>query len=365
MFSRILALLVALSAVVTAPEPNAAQNALATGVRQVQDGEFEAALATLDLAARELSKDPSRVRDVARAYAYMGVAYLGLRQDGLARSRFLRALSLDRDLRLSPDEFSARSIRAFEAAREESRQEASLAKEARKKRGKGGLILLGVGGATAVGVGVAVTRPHTAANLPRTATITVGPEGTLVAATTRATFTATGTDPDGDALTYRWDFGAQGVQPETGPTATRIFPSIGTFQVSLTVSDGRASARLSTTVVTGSVTGTWRMDKRGQAAGESRYRLEQHCDPECADGLSVVEVFAAERLVVKADNQGHLEDPRRIMLNYATQDRQARCDVRLEGDLDRSLQTITGQYSCTGNEGCACTRVIPVTLTRQ
>lgn len=46
-------------------------------------------------------------------------------------------------------------------------------------------------------------------------------------------------DPDGDPLTYSWDFGDG--SSATGVTANHIYQSTGTFTVKLTVSDGQAS----------------------------------------------------------------------------------------------------------------------------
>src|SRR5262249_759896 len=43
-------------------------------------------------------------------------------------------------------------------------------------------------------------------------------------------------DPDGDALTYSWDFGDGGTA--NGPTAIRTYRQPGTFTVTLTVDDG-------------------------------------------------------------------------------------------------------------------------------
>jgi glucose/arabinose dehydrogenase len=48
----------------------------------------------------------------------------------------------------------------------------------------------------------------------------------------------TSTDPDGDPLTYTWDFG-DGSPPATGPTARHTYTQTGVFTARLTVSDGR------------------------------------------------------------------------------------------------------------------------------
>jgi PKD repeat protein len=65
-------------------------------------------------------------------------------------------------------------------------------------------------------------------------------------------FTATGTDPDGDTLTYAWDFGDTGTA--TGATASHTYTAAGAYTAKVTVSDGKggtASATLPITVTTG------------------------------------------------------------------------------------------------------------------
>ena len=49
-------------------------------------------------------------------------------------------------------------------------------------------------------------------------------------------------DPDGDALTYSWDFG-DGSAAGSGKTADHAFAAAGTYQVTLTVSDGELRRR--------------------------------------------------------------------------------------------------------------------------
>lgn len=54
---------------------------------------------------------------------------------------------------------------------------------------------------------------------------------------------ATGSfDPDGDAVSYSWDFG-DGSMPVSGFTASHIYLAPGTYPVTLTVSDGSASGQ--------------------------------------------------------------------------------------------------------------------------
>jgi PKD repeat protein len=62
-------------------------------------------------------------------------------------------------------------------------------------------------------------------------------------------FVGTGSsDPDGDALTYAWDFGDGATG--TGPTPTHAYTSLGNHTVTLVVSDGDATSAPSTTTAT-------------------------------------------------------------------------------------------------------------------
>ena len=61
-------------------------------------------------------------------------------------------------------------------------------------------------------------------------------------------FSATGTDPDGDALTYSWDFGDGGKSLLQNPSHT--YTTAGTYTATVTVSDGRGGTATDTVVVT-------------------------------------------------------------------------------------------------------------------
>ena len=73
---------------------------------------------------------------MAAAYLYLGIAYLELDQELLARAKFRQALGIAPGLRLDPGQFSAQVIRVFETTRESLRSEpaATPTQPARKKR---------------------------------------------------------------------------------------------------------------------------------------------------------------------------------------------------------------------------------------
>jgi hypothetical protein len=90
---------------------------VAAGIRQVKEGDFETAVVTLQSAARRLAVLPRPPRDLLQAHLYLGVAHVALDHAEPARERFREVLTLEPDLRLSPDEFSPKVIGAFELAR--------------------------------------------------------------------------------------------------------------------------------------------------------------------------------------------------------------------------------------------------------
>jgi len=71
------------------------------------------------------------------------------------------------------------------------------------------------------------------------------------------TYSATATDQDSDALTYSWSIGGRTL---TGSGGNFTMSSGGTYTATLTVSDGRGeTATDSTSIVVGSMTGTWKL----------------------------------------------------------------------------------------------------------
>ncbi len=94
---------------------------LEDGIRQVEQGDFEAAVATLRAAAAAIAGDPTRSVERARAYLFLGVAYLALDQSADAHRSFISALRDDPRLRLTDERFSPKVVAAFEAARREVR----------------------------------------------------------------------------------------------------------------------------------------------------------------------------------------------------------------------------------------------------
>ncbi|HET8645570.1 MAG TPA: PKD domain-containing protein [Vicinamibacteria bacterium] len=93
------------------------------------------------------------------------------------------------------------------------------------------------------------------ANRAPTATIAVSRSTTLAQVMT-VSFQATGSDPDGDPVTYAWNFGDGG--SASGASVSRLFANPGSFNVTLTVTDGRGgSGSASTTIVSKRMDALW------------------------------------------------------------------------------------------------------------
>lgn len=351
---RMTVLFVSLSALASAMQADTqpADADLATAIRLVKDGDLEAGLVTLDAVARKLAvhAGPSSAR--AQAYLYMGVAYTHLGQESLAKAKFRQALQLDRSLRVMPDEFPLKVIRTFAEAARSAEEISTLQKQARRKKGKGGLILLGIGGAAAAGIAaVAVTGER--ANNPPTASMTIMPEGQAIAGVTTMTFAASASDPEGEPLSYAWDFGDR--RTASGPSVTHVYEDSATFAVRLTVRDG-----LSATMATGSVTartlgGLWRVTSPA-FLGITSFQVNATSE---ASLEGVMEGPGFQIFV-----SGSVRDPRIVKL--AAGQPGFPCTVDFAGEADALLDLLTGTLSCQGHPPCSCIdKQQPLALRRQ
>jgi hypothetical protein len=151
--------------VTTAPLPLVGQTLpfdsdVAKGVGQVNDGDYDGAIFTLDAAVRRLAASGAQGPDLAQAYLYLGVAYLAKGYEASARLQFQRALAQVKDLSVNPEKFSPKVIELFNEAREAARDEEAKS-PAPPPRGekKGGVrkgILIGTGAAAVAGAVVAL-----------------------------------------------------------------------------------------------------------------------------------------------------------------------------------------------------------------
>lgn len=89
--------------------------------------------------------------------------------------------------------------------------------------------------------------PHAATNRPPTAVADADPLSGTVPLTV-AFDGSRSTDPDGDALTYAWDFGDG--NSGSGVTVSHTFTAVGTFTATLTVDDGNGGTDDTTIIIT-------------------------------------------------------------------------------------------------------------------
>ena len=96
----------------------------------------------------------------------------------------------------------------------------------------------------------------TATNGPPTATFTFSPGNPVLMGATVVQFSANGADPNGDPLSYSWNFGDGSTA--SGQNVSHVFASAGTLNVVLTVADSRgAQTTTQNSTVVKSLTGKW------------------------------------------------------------------------------------------------------------
>jgi hypothetical protein len=269
---------------------------LARGIRQVEDGEFDAAVLTLDAVARRAKDHGGAASELARAQLYLGVAYAGLRQEATAKARFVQALENDRSLTLSARKFPPRVIELFDEARLEvgAAPRAAVAPTpapppSGKKGGVSKGLLVGLGAAAAAGVAIAVAAgggggpstspspsPSPSTSRPRAVISGVVPEGQYLTRVTRVSFSGRqSSDPEGHSLRYSWDFG-DGSAPQTAGDVAHTFNRVCTCTVRLTVTDSMGLTDTASLVITSrQLDGSWRGHYSGGNLGDFSVVLNQ------------------------------------------------------------------------------------------
>lgn len=98
--------------------------------------------------------------------------------------------------------------------------------------------------------------PSSSSNGAPSGSFTISPNSSILMGATSVNLTATGADPDGDALTYSWNFGDGSTG--TGQSVAHVFASAGPLAVVLTIQDAKgAQVTVSNTVTVKSITGHW------------------------------------------------------------------------------------------------------------
>ncbi len=136
-------------------QPTASDPEVVRGIRQVDDGEYDAAIVTLDNAARRLAADAAHAPDLPQAYIYLGIAYVGKGREAAAKAQFREALARIKDLSLSAEKYPPKIVDLFEAAKAEARADAGTAAPPKKGGASKGLLIGGAVAAAAAGVALA------------------------------------------------------------------------------------------------------------------------------------------------------------------------------------------------------------------
>jgi PKD domain/Bacterial Ig domain/Carboxypeptidase regulatory-like domain len=137
--------------------------------------------------------------------------------------------------------------------------------------------------------------------------VAVAAASTLTAAVAQnVTFTATTSDPNGDALAYFWDFGDGDYSVDNSATTTHSFTAAGEYYVEVTVSDMKGGVARDSVIVTVGSAGTFAISGRvlnadGQPLGgmrlsvnASRYAFSE------SDGTYTISRLAAGSYTVSA-----------------------------------------------------------------
>ncbi len=112
---------------------------------------------------------------------------------------------------------------------------------------------IGLGAAvlTAGGVGLYLATK----NDPPVVSGVTGSPAVALQSVTSVTFSATASDPNGDSLTYSWNFGDGGTSTVASPS--HVYNTAGTFTATVEVSDGKKSVTGTTTVTVKGLSGRW------------------------------------------------------------------------------------------------------------
>jgi PKD domain-containing protein len=175
-------------------------------------------------------------------------------------------------------------------------------------------------------------------NLPPVATVAIEPTGLAITRATAVRFRAVGVDADNDVITYRWDFGDLTVGE--GPDVSHVFPTVGTFRVTLTVTDNLDENRLVFNVPVNNLVGSWEIAQRPGLRGEVSFELTQS-NPRIAG-----RVFIDRGFIIDLDaTRSTVTDPRRVTLAFT--DATGRCDLVFRGEASADLRTISGTTTCS------------------
>jgi hypothetical protein len=117
----------------------------------------------------------------------------------------------------------------------------------------------------------------------------IQPPGAALVGGTSVDIAVRGSDPDGDTLSYTWEFGDGETVANTGAGISHVFLQEGDIGVSVTVSDGKGGQGTAfTRIPARKLSGSWRVDnaRHFNITAEINHRNGSDCNGTMSDGAT-------------------------------------------------------------------------------
>jgi len=204
----------------------------------------------------------------------------------------------------------------------------------------------GGGGSSTIGSSTptAPSAPAPAANrAPVVNSMTVNPSFGITQLTTFL-ISASASDADGDAITYRWEFGDG--TTGTGSAFSKIYQGTGVATVRVTVEDSKgATATDSRTVTVGGMAGVWVGTMTTSATGQASMALDLTQGGPVVTGLMVLAGFRGR---TDPAQPGRIDSGGSIELRMKVD---PFSDFTMRGQMDATGRRVTGTVHGSGFNG--------------
>jgi hypothetical protein len=291
-----------------------------------------------------------------------------MREEQLARAKLLRAIEEDPRVPL-PAGAPGAFVALFREVKAAATRSSELTRASKRKWWLPPLALMGAGAAGgAVVARQAKPTPTERTNQAPTASVSVAPDGAAIKCATRVSFSASASDPDGEALSYTWTIhdGSE-MSPRWGATTSYVYQNEGNNEALLTVRDGLTQTTASRTVVARSLTGRWRTTSAAAFVGFQGFDIDHQCGGLLAPDIRLDGIYTPAP-TYQDSGGGSVVDPRRVSFSersgHATDSGLANCTLRFEGEVDSTGDSMTGTLSCSWCDPCRG-HSMQITLIRQ